>query len=175
MKPVARICTSVAVVAVALTPVFSGSADSAEMAAGIGQSLTVVETLVPSYTVGSPLSTLYAYSGSLQNGFSVPVPISEPGDGSGSHDLAVDDAGDALAVWSASRLYPEQYLQMPRGIWYARSTAGGSFLPPQQLAVPAAGQSVVMAAMSRTGEAAVAYADRGSHYLPRGAGTRGLR
>jgi hypothetical protein len=167
MKPVARICTSVAVVAVALTPVFSGSADSAEMAAGPGQSLTVVETLVPSYTVGSPLSTLYAYSGSLQNGFSVPVPISEPGDGSGSHDLAVDDAGDALAVWSASRLYPEQYLQMPRGIWYARSTAGGSFLPPQQLAAPAAGQSVVMAAMSRTGEAAVAYEDRGSIYLQR--------
>jgi hypothetical protein len=172
MKLVARICTSAAVIAVALTPVFSGSADSAEMAAGPGQSLTVVETLVPSYTVGSTLSTLYAYSGSLQNGFSVPVPISEPGDGSGSPDLAVDDAGDALAVWSASRLYPEQYLQMPRGIWYARSTAGGSFLPPQQLAAPAAGQSIVMAAMSMTGEAAVAYEDRGSIYLQRAPANR---
>jgi hypothetical protein len=172
MKPIARLCTSVAVVAVALTPVFSGSADSAEMAAGPAQSLTVVETLVPSYTVGSTLSTLYAYRGSLQNGFSVPMPISEPGDGSGSHDLAVDDAGDALAVWSASRLYPEQYLRMPRGIWYARSTRGGSFLPPQRLAAPAAGQSVVMAAMSRTGEAAVAYEERGSIYLQRARANR---
>jgi hypothetical protein len=172
VKPIARICTSIAFVAVAVTPVFSGSAESAEMAAGADQSLTVVETLVPSYTVGSPFSTLYAYSGSLQNGFSVPVPISEPGDGSGSHDLAVDDAGDALAVWSASRLYPEQHLRIPRGIWYARSTAGGSFLPPQRLAAPAAGQSVVMAAMSRTGEAAVAYEERGSIYLRRARANR---
>jgi hypothetical protein len=61
---------------------------------------------------------------------------------------------------------------MPRGIWYARSTAGGSFLPPQQLAAPAAGQSVAMAAMSGTGEAAVAYEDRGSIYLRRARANR---
>lgn len=177
MKLVARICTSVAAVAVALTSVFSGSANSAEMAAGPDQSLTVVETLVPSYTDGSPLSTLYAYSGSLQNGFSVPVPISEPGDGSGSPDLAVDDVGDALAVWSASRLYParSQYgesLQMPRGIWCAWRPAGSSFLLPRQLAAPAPGPGVAMVAMSKTGEAAVAYEDRGSIYLRRARANR---
>ncbi len=177
MKPVACICTSVAVVAVALTTVLSGSADSAEMAAGPDQSLTVVETPVPSYTFGSTLSTLYAYSGSAQEGFSVPVPISEPGDGPGTPDLAVDRAGDALAVWSASRVYIArsqfgESLQMPRGIWYAWRPAGGSFLPPRQLAAPAPGQGVAMAAMSRTGEMAIAYEERGSIYLRRGRANR---
>jgi hypothetical protein len=182
MKPVARICTSVAVVAVALTPVFSGSADGAEMAAGPDQSLTVVESLVPSYAVGSPLSTLsplYAYSGSPQKGFSVPVPISEPGDGPEAPDLAVDGAGDALAVWSASRLYSarsqfSESLKMPRGIWYAWRPAGSSFLLPRQLAAPAPGGGVAMVAMSRTGEAAIAYEERGSIYLRRGRVSRGF-
>jgi hypothetical protein len=160
-------------------PVFSGSADGAEMAAGPDQSLTVVETLAPSYTVGSTLSTLYAYSGSLQKGFSVPVPISEPGDGPEAPDLAVDGAGDALAVWSASRLYPArsqfgESLQMPRGIWYAWRPVGGSFLLPQQLAAPAPGQGVAMAATSRTGEAAIAYEERGSIYLRRGRASSGF-
>ena len=176
MKLATRICTSIAVVAVALTPVFSSSADSAEMAAGPGQSLTVVETPVPSYTVGSPfspLSPLYAYSGSLQKGFSVPVPISEPGDGPGAPDLAVDGAGDALAVWSASRIYSahsqsRESLQMPRGIWYVWRPAGSSFLLPRQLVAPAPGNGIAMAAMSRTGEAAIAYEERGTIYLRRG-------
>jgi hypothetical protein len=172
MRLVARIFTFVMAAAVVLMPVFSGSADGAEMAAGPDQSLTVVETLVPSYTGGSALSTLYAYSGSLQKGFSVPVPISEPGDGPEAPDLAVDGAGDALAAWSAARLYSARLqsggsLQMPRGIWYAWRPAGGSFLLPQQLAAPAPGQGIVMAAMSRTGEAAIAYEERGSIYLRR--------
>jgi hypothetical protein len=172
MRLVARIYALVVVAAVALTPVLYGSADGAQMAAGPDQSLTVVETLVPSYTVGSTLSTLYAYSGSLQTGFSVPVPISEPGDGSDAPDLAVDGAGEALAVWSASRLYRARSqstagYQMPRGIWYAWRPASGSFLLPQQLAAPAPGQGLAMAAMSRTGEAAIAYEERGSIYLRR--------
>ncbi len=177
MKLLVRICTSMAVAAVALTPVFSGSAEGSEMAAGSGQSLTVVEALVPSYTDGSSLSTLYAYSGSLQSGFSTPVPISEPGDGSAAADLVVDGAGDALAVWSASRLYPARSqsggsLQMPRGVWYARRPAGRSFLLPRQLAAPAPGQFVALAAMSRTGDVAVAYEERGSIYLRRAHGNR---
>jgi hypothetical protein len=149
------------------------------MAAGPGQSLTVVETLVPSYTAGSTLSTLYGYSGSLQQGFSVPVPISEPGDGPAAPDLAEDGAGNALAVWSASRLYPARSqsgasYQIPRGIWYAWRPAGGSFLLPRQLAAPAPGQGAAMAAMSRTGEAAVAYEERGSIYLRRARANRGF-
>jgi hypothetical protein len=135
----------------------------------------VVETLVP-YTVGS---TLYGYSGSLQKGFSVPVPISEPGDGPGAPDLAVDGAGDALAVWSASRLYPARSqsgagYQLPRGIWYAWRPAGGSFLLPQQLAAPAPGQDVAMVAMSRSGDTAVAYEEQGSIYLRRARANRGF-
>lgn len=135
----------------------------------------MVESLIPSFRIGSTLSTLYAYSGSPQSGFSVPVPISEPGDGPGAPDLAVDGAGDALAVWSAARLYRARFgpgLQLPRGIWYARRPAGGSFLAPRQLAAPAPGQFLAMAAMSRTGEAAVAYEERGSIYLRRARANR---
>jgi hypothetical protein len=170
MKPIVRIGMSVVAAAVAVTPVLCNRADGATMVAGPGPSLTVVETLIPSYTIGSTLSTLYAYDGSPQNGFSEPQPISEPGDGSIFPDLAGDGAGDVLAVWSAARLYPARSgtdLQLPRGIWYTRRPAGGSFLVPRQLAAPALGQSFAMAAMSRTGEAAVAYEERGSIYLRR--------
>jgi hypothetical protein len=170
MKPIVRIGMSVVAAAVAVTPVLCNRADGATMVAGPGPSLTVVETLIPSYRIGSTLSTLYAYDGSPQNGFSEPQPISEPGDGSIFPDLAGDGAGDVLAVWSAARLYPARSgtdMQLPRGIWYTRRPAGGSFLVPRQLAAPALGQSFAMAAMSRTGEAAVAYEERGSIYLRR--------
>jgi hypothetical protein len=175
MKPIVRISMSAAAAAVALTPTLSDRANGATAVAGPGPSLTVVETLIPSYTIGSTLSTLYAYSGSPQSGFSVPVPISEPGDGSGAPDLAVDGVGDALAVWSAARLYRARSgvgLQLPRGIWYARRPAGGSFLPPRQLAAPAPGQLFAVAAMSNTGEAAVAYEERDSIYLRRARANR---
>jgi hypothetical protein len=175
MKSIVRISMSVAAAAIVLMPVLCDRANGATVVAGPGPSLTVVETLIPSYTIGSTLSTLYAYSGSPQNGFSVPVSISEPGDGSGAPDLAVDGAGDVLAVWSAARLYPARSgtgLQLPRGIWYARRPAGRSFLPPRQLAPPAPEQFVALAAMSRTGEAAVAYESRGAIFLRRARANR---
>ena len=134
---------------------------------GPGASLTYVESPRLART-----SRLYASTGSLQEGMSAPVAISEPGDNSGLASLAGDSAGDVLAVWDSERNYEgfDRYdvpLSIPRGIWYAWKSAGGVFGPPQQLVAPAPGQGQPRVAMDPSGEAVVGYEDRGSVFIRR--------
>jgi len=174
MTTVTRISAFMAATALALALVSSGSANATQAVAGPDGSLTVVEDS-GSHEYGSSASTLYTFNGSLRQGFSAPVLLSEQGDEAEAPALAVDGTGDVLAVWSASRTYREHpetlrgphQLTVPRGVWYAWRPAGGSFSAPQQLAAPAPGQRRVLAAMDQAGEAAVAYEERGSVYLQR--------
>jgi len=166
-----RVMAAAAVATLALS--FVCTADATQAVTTSDGSLVVVEGESPS--IWSSGSVVYAFSGTLQRGFSAPAVLSEPGDEAELPVLATDAAGDVLAVWTASRTYREhpETLRGPhqvtvrRGIWFAWRSTGGLFSAPRQLAAPAPGQSRVLVAIDKAGEATVAYEERGSVYLRR--------
>jgi hypothetical protein len=163
-------------VAACASAMASATCADADLVPGPDGSLTLVE---------EGCNGLCGSIGSLRGGMSPPVAMSEPGDWAGSQQLAVDRAGDVLAVWTAGRTYgpcatgsiagpplprsEEFCLPVPRGVWYAWRRHGGPFSEPRQLAAPASEQGEPLVAMDRGGDAAVGYEDDGSVLLRRSA------